>query len=127
MFLALSVDMLCYYFMTIQWLLFTSSSIVWFQFTWDSDRGYSSSSFLPVWLTLCGFEFFIRGRHIKSGYSIPQEISRPFAAHGFVFISFFLLSFSLNSLLFFFVFYFLTQSWPSNFYAMFFLQEFYFL
>ncbi|UXI22372.1 adenylate kinase [Sarcoptes scabiei] len=78
--ITLIIDMLCYHFIPSDWLFFVSSTYIWFQFIWYSERGLSLFSIL-VWISSIYMEAFIRLKQFKLS-SLQFEICRPFAAHG---------------------------------------------
>lgn len=75
--------MLAYYFIPVHWLLFISSTYVWFQFTWYSERSFS---FFSVCFSIFCLvvELSYRFRELKN---LPLQFgfTQPLAAHGYVF------------------------------------------
>ncbi len=72
--------MICYYLIPVHWLFFASSTYVWLQFTWYSERGMTFFSIF-IWMFVICMEAFFRLRELKA-MPVQFEICKPFAAHG---------------------------------------------
>lgn len=72
--------MICYYVIPVHWLFFASSTYVWLQFSWYSDRGMNLLSVF-IWIFFIGMEAFVRLRELKT-LPIQFELCKPLAAHG---------------------------------------------
>lgn len=79
-FVTLTIDMICYYVIPLHWLFFASSTYVWLQLTWYSERGLTLVSIL-IWIFFIAMEAFVRLREMKQ-LPFQFELCQPFAAHG---------------------------------------------
>ncbi|XP_066140144.1 macoilin-1 [Euwallacea fornicatus] len=76
---ALTSDMLCYFFIPVQWLFFVASTYVWVQYVWHTDKGICAPT-VVLWVLFVYLEAAIRLRDVKH---LPGhlDLCRPFAAH----------------------------------------------
>lgn len=50
---AITSDMLCYFFIPVQWLFFAASTYVWVQYVWHTDKGKSFFQFKVKKMSNC--------------------------------------------------------------------------
>lgn len=76
---ALTSDMLCFFFIPVNWLFFAASTYVWVQFVWHTDRGICAPT-VVLWMVFVYLEAAVRLRDVKH---MPGhlDLCRPFAAH----------------------------------------------
>ncbi|XP_072393968.1 macoilin isoform X1 [Diabrotica undecimpunctata] len=76
---ALTSDMLCYFFIPVHWLFFLASTYVWVQYVWHTDKGICAPT-IVLWVLFVYLEAAVRLRDIKH---MPGhlDLCRPFAAH----------------------------------------------
>lgn len=76
---AITSDMLCYFFIPVQWLFFAASTYVWVQYVWHTDKGICAPT-IVLWILFVYLEAAIRLRDVKH---LPGhlDLCRPFAAH----------------------------------------------
>ncbi|XP_056634273.1 macoilin [Diorhabda sublineata] len=77
--IALTSDMLCYFFIPVHWLFFAASTYVWVQYVWHTDKGICAPTII-LWVLFVYLEAAVRLRDIKH---MPGhlDLCRPFAAH----------------------------------------------
>lgn len=77
--IALTSDMLCYFFIPVHWLFFAASTYVWVQYVWHTDKGICAPT-IVLWILFVYLEAAIRLRDVKH---LPGhlDLCRPFAAH----------------------------------------------
>ncbi|XP_018576568.1 macoilin isoform X2 [Anoplophora glabripennis] len=77
--IALTSDMLCFFFIPVHWLFFAASTYVWVQYVWHTDRGICAPTII-LWILFVYLEAAVRLRDIKH---MPGhlDLCRPFAAH----------------------------------------------
>lgn len=77
--IALTSDMLCFFFIPVHWLFFAASTYVWVQYVWHTDRGICLPTVM-MWILFVYLEAAVRLRDIKH---MPGhlDLCRPFAAH----------------------------------------------
>ncbi|XP_060522754.1 macoilin-1 isoform X2 [Cylas formicarius] len=77
--IALTSDMLCFFFIPVHWLFFAASTYVWVQFVWHTDKGICAPT-IVLWILFVYLEAAIRLRDVKH---MPGhlDLCRPFAAH----------------------------------------------
>lgn len=77
--IALTSDMLCFFFIPVHWLFFAASTYVWVQYVWHTDRGICLPTVM-MWVLFVYLEAAVRLRDIKH---LPGhlDLCRPFAAH----------------------------------------------
>ncbi|KAJ8959099.1 hypothetical protein NQ318_022356 [Aromia moschata] len=76
---ALTSDMLCFFFIPVHWLFFAASTYVWVQYVWHTDRGICAPT-VVLWILFVYIEAAVRLRDVKH---MPGhlDLCRPFAAH----------------------------------------------
>ncbi|CAG9773860.1 unnamed protein product [Ceutorhynchus assimilis] len=76
---ALTSDMLCYFFIPVNWLFFAASTYVWVQYVWHTDKGICAPT-VVLWILFVYLEVAVRLRDVKH---LPGhlDLCRPFAAH----------------------------------------------
>lgn len=80
--IALTSDMICFFFIPVQWVFFAASTYVWVQYVWYTDKGIC----LPT-VVLCAvlvyIEAAVRGVRdtARSSAAGQLDLCRPFAAH----------------------------------------------
>lgn len=77
--IALTSDMLCFFFIPVHWLFFAASTYVWVQYVWHTDKGICTPTIL-LWILFIYLEAAVRLRDVKH---MPGhlDLCRPFAAH----------------------------------------------
>lgn len=77
--IALTSDMLCFFFIPVHWLFFAASTYVWVQYVWHTDKGICAPTII-LWVLFVYLEAAVRLRDIKH---MPGhlDLCRPFAAH----------------------------------------------
>ncbi|XP_018324544.1 macoilin [Agrilus planipennis] len=77
--IALTSDMLCFFFIPVHWLFFAASTYVWVQYVWHTDKGICTPTIM-LWLLFIYLEAAVRLRDVKH---MPGhlDLCRPFAAH----------------------------------------------
>ncbi|KAF7266565.1 macoilin-1 [Rhynchophorus ferrugineus] len=77
--IALTSDMLCYFFIPVNWLFFAASTYVWIQYVWHTDKGICAPT-IVLWVLFIYLEAAVRLRDHKH---LPGhlDLCRPFAAH----------------------------------------------
>lgn len=76
---AVTSDMLCFFFIPVHWLFFAASTYVWVQYVWHSDRGICLPTVI-LWFLFVYVEAAVRLRDIKH-LPFHLDLCRPFAAH----------------------------------------------
>lgn len=76
--IALSSDLICFFFIPIHWLFFAASTYVWVQYVWHTDRGVCLPT-VSLWLLFVYIEASVRLKELKTPYNL--DLCRPFAAH----------------------------------------------
>lgn len=76
---ALTSDMLCFFFIPVHWLFFAASTYVWVQYVWHTDKGICGPT-IVLWMLFVYIEAAVRLRDVKH---MPghMDLCRPFAAH----------------------------------------------
>ncbi|XP_063916196.1 macoilin isoform X2 [Zophobas morio] len=77
--IALTSDMLCFFFIPVHWLFFAASTYVWVQYVWHTDKGICAPTII-LWVLFVYLEAAVRLRDVKH---MPGhlDLCRPFAAH----------------------------------------------
>ncbi|KRT78572.1 hypothetical protein AMK59_8581 [Oryctes borbonicus] len=77
--IALTSDMLCFFFIPVHWLFFAASTYVWVQYVWHTDKGICAPTIM-MWMLFVYLEAAVRLRDVKH---MPGhlDLCRPFAAH----------------------------------------------
>ncbi|CAH1116292.1 unnamed protein product [Phaedon cochleariae] len=77
--IALTSDMLCFFFIPVHWLFFAASTYVWVQYVWHTDKGICAPTII-LWILFVYLEAAVRLRDVKH---MPGhlDLCRPFAAH----------------------------------------------
>lgn len=78
--IALTSDMLCFFFIPVQWLFFVASTYVWVQYVWHTEKGICVPTIF-LSLLFIYFEAAVRLKDIKQNMSGHLNLCRPFAAH----------------------------------------------
>ncbi|KAI1294976.1 Macoilin [Halotydeus destructor] len=76
---ALTSDMICFLFIPVHWLFFVSSTYVWVQYVWHTERGICLPT-VSLWLLFVYVEASVRLKELKS-LPFHLDLCRPFAAH----------------------------------------------
>ncbi|XP_012275479.1 macoilin-1 isoform X2 [Orussus abietinus] len=77
--IALTSDMICFFFIPIHWLFFAASTYVWVQYVWHTDKGVCLPTVM-LWLLFLYIEAAIRLRDLRH-MPFHLDLCRPFAAH----------------------------------------------
>ncbi|XP_065080329.1 macoilin [Ochlerotatus camptorhynchus] len=76
--IAITSDLVCLFFIPVQWLFFAASTYVWVQYVWHTDKGVCLPTII-LWILFVYLEAAIRW---KDSRNIPHlDLCRPFAAH----------------------------------------------
>lgn len=76
--IAITSDLVCLFFIPVQWLFFAASTYVWVQYVWHTDKGICLPTII-LWILFVYLEAAIRW---KDSRNIPHlDLCRPFAAH----------------------------------------------
>uniref|UniRef100_A0A182M7W0 Macoilin n=1 Tax=Anopheles culicifacies TaxID=139723 RepID=A0A182M7W0_9DIPT len=76
--IAVTSDLVCLFFIPVQWLFFAASTYVWVQYVWHTDKGICLPTII-LWILFVYLEAAIRW---KESRNIPHlNLCRPFAAH----------------------------------------------
>ncbi|XP_050081370.1 macoilin [Anopheles maculipalpis] len=76
--IAVTSDLVCLFFIPVQWLFFAASTYVWVQYVWHTDKGICLPTII-LWILFVYLEAAIRW---KDSRNIPHlNLCRPFAAH----------------------------------------------
>ncbi|XP_047992875.1 macoilin-2 [Leguminivora glycinivorella] len=75
--IALTSDMICFFFIPLQYIFFAASTYVWVQYVWYSfaEKGIC----LPT-VAVCCFLVYVEGA-LRSERTVSMELTRPLAAH----------------------------------------------
>jgi len=86
-FITLTSNAICFFLMPVQWLFFTASTYVWFQYVWNSEKGICLQTF-TVWLIFVYVEATVRLKELKNMPS-HLDLCRPMAGHciGYPFVT----------------------------------------
>ncbi|XP_050597234.1 macoilin-1 isoform X4 [Bombus affinis] len=77
--IALTSDMICFFFIPIHWLFFAASTYVWVQYVWHTDKGVCLPTVM-LWLLFLYIEAAVRLRDLRH-MPFHLDLCRPFAAH----------------------------------------------
>uniref|UniRef100_T1HCJ0 Macoilin n=1 Tax=Rhodnius prolixus TaxID=13249 RepID=T1HCJ0_RHOPR len=77
--IALTSDMICYFFIPVQWLFFAASTYVWVQYVWHTEKGICFPTVL-LWLIFAYMEAAVRLKDLRQ-MPFHLDLCRPFAAH----------------------------------------------
>ncbi|XP_044017258.1 macoilin-1-like isoform X2 [Aphidius gifuensis] len=77
--IALTSDMICFFFIPVHWLFFAASTYVWVQYVWHTDKGVCLPTIM-LWLLFLYIEAAIRLRDLRH-MPFHLDLCRPFAAH----------------------------------------------
>ncbi|KAJ8680515.1 hypothetical protein QAD02_016302 [Eretmocerus hayati] len=77
--IALTSDMICFFFIPVQWLFFAASTYVWVQYIWHTDKGVCLPTVM-LWLLFLYIEAAVRLRDLRH-MPFHLDLCRPFAAH----------------------------------------------
>ncbi|XP_063244014.1 macoilin isoform X2 [Bacillus rossius redtenbacheri] len=77
--IALTSDMICFFFIPVHWLFFAASTYVWVQYVWHTEKGICLPTIF-LWLLFVYIEAAVRLRDFRH---LPYrlDLCRPFAAH----------------------------------------------
>ncbi|KAM7343942.1 uncharacterized protein ACRADG_010824 isoform 1-T2 [Cochliomyia hominivorax] len=76
--IAITSDLVCLFFIPVNWLLFAASTYVWVQYVWHTDKGIC----LPTIILWMLFVYLEAGIRWKDSRHMPHlDLCRPFAAH----------------------------------------------
>uniref|UniRef100_A0A023F247 Macoilin n=1 Tax=Triatoma infestans TaxID=30076 RepID=A0A023F247_TRIIF len=77
--IALTSDMICYFFIPVQWLFFAASTYVWVQYVWHTEKGICFPTVI-LWLIFAYMEAAVRLKDLRH-MPFHLDLCRPFAAH----------------------------------------------
>ncbi|KAL6439298.1 hypothetical protein ACFW04_003878 [Cataglyphis niger] len=77
--IALTSDMICFFFIPVHWLFFAASTYVWVQYVWHTDKGVCLPTMM-LWLLFLYVEAAVRLRDLRH-MPFHLDLCRPFAAH----------------------------------------------
>ncbi|XP_076662695.1 macoilin-1 isoform X3 [Andrena cerasifolii] len=77
--IALTSDMICFFFIPIHWLFLAASTYVWVQYIWHTDKGVCLPTAM-LWLLFLYIEVEVRLRDLRH-MPFHLDLCRPFAAH----------------------------------------------
>ncbi|XP_066597817.1 macoilin-1 [Prorops nasuta] len=77
--IALTSDMICFFFIPVHWLFFAASTYVWVQYVWHTDKGVCLPT-LMLWILFLYIEAGVRLRDLRH-MPFHLDLCRPFAAH----------------------------------------------
>ncbi|PSN57045.1 Macoilin, partial [Blattella germanica] len=77
--IALTSDMICFFFIPVHWLFFAASTYVWVQYVWHTEKGVCLPTII-LWLLFVYIEAAIRLRDLRH-LPFHLDLCRPFAAH----------------------------------------------
>ncbi|XP_014276968.1 macoilin [Halyomorpha halys] len=77
--IALTSDMICYFFIPVQWLFFAASTYVWVQYVWHTEKGICLPTVM-LWLLFAYMEAAVRLKDLRH-MPFHLDLCRPFAAH----------------------------------------------
>merc|ERR1712183_426328 len=78
-FVAITSDAICFFFIPIQWIFFMASTYVWIQYVWHTDRGICIPTLL-LWTIFMYVETVLRLKNLRN-HSLHVKLCLPFAAH----------------------------------------------
>lgn len=77
--IALTSDLICFFFIPVHWLFFAASTYVWVQYVWHTDKGICLPT-IVLWMLFVYLEAAIRLKDLRHMPS-HMDLCRPFAAH----------------------------------------------
>ncbi|GLV45993.1 uncharacterized protein CBL_13442 [Carabus blaptoides fortunei] len=77
--IALTSDLICFFFIPVHWLFFAASTYVWVQYVWHTDKGICLPTIL-LWMLFVYLEAAIRLKDLRH-MPFHMDLCRPFAAH----------------------------------------------
>ncbi|XP_059472046.1 macoilin isoform X2 [Neocloeon triangulifer] len=77
--IALTSDMICFFFIPVHWLFFAASTYVWVQYVWHTEKGICLPTIM-LWLLFVYVEAAVRLRDVRH-MPFHLDLCRPFAAH----------------------------------------------
>ncbi|CAB0017546.1 unnamed protein product [Nesidiocoris tenuis] len=77
--IALTSDMICYFFIPVQWLFFAASTYVWVQYVWHAEKGICFPT-VVLWFLFAYMEAAVRLKDLRH-MPFHLDLCRPFAAH----------------------------------------------
>ncbi|XP_014239384.1 macoilin-2 [Cimex lectularius] len=77
--IAVTSDMICYFFIPVQWLFFAASTYVWVQYVWHTEKGICLPTVM-LWLLFAYMEAAVRLKDLRH-MPFHLDLCRPFAAH----------------------------------------------
>lgn len=77
--IALTSDMICYFFIPVQWLFFAASTYVWVQYVWHTEKGICLPTVM-LWVLFAYMEAAVRLKDLRH-MPFHLDLCRPFAAH----------------------------------------------
>ncbi|XP_066992431.2 macoilin-1 [Anabrus simplex] len=77
--IALTSDMICFFFIPVHWLFFAASTYVWVQYVWHTEKGICLPTII-LWLLFVYIEAAVRLRDLRH-LPFHLDLCRPFAAH----------------------------------------------
>lgn len=77
--IAITSDMICFFFIPVQWLFFAASTYVWVQYVWHTEKGICAPT-VVLWLLFVYMEAAVRLRDLRH-LPFHLDLCRPFAAH----------------------------------------------
>ncbi|KAJ9575398.1 hypothetical protein L9F63_025651, partial [Diploptera punctata] len=77
--IALTSDMICFFFIPVHWLFFAASTYVWVQYVWHTEKGVCLPTII-LWLLFVYIEAAVRLRDLRH-LPFHLDLCRPFAAH----------------------------------------------
>ncbi|XP_071438913.1 macoilin [Hetaerina americana] len=77
--IALTSDMICFFFIPVHWLFFAASTYVWVQYVWHTEKGVCLPTII-LWLLFIYIEAAVRLRDLRH-LPFHLDLCRPFAAH----------------------------------------------
>jgi len=77
--IAVTSDMICFFFIPVQWLFFAASTYVWVQYVWHTEKGVCVPT-VVLWLLFVYMEAAVRLRDLRH-LPFHLDLCRPFAAH----------------------------------------------
>lgn len=77
--IALTSDLICFFFIPVHWLFFAASTYVWVQYVWHTDKGICLPTII-LWMLFVYLEAAVRLKDLRHMPS-HMDLCRPFAAH----------------------------------------------
>ncbi|XP_044739563.1 macoilin [Chrysoperla carnea] len=77
--IALTSDMVCFFFIPVHWLFFAASTYVWVQYVWHTDKGICLPTII-LWMLFVYLEAAVRLKDLRH-LPFHLDLCRPFAAH----------------------------------------------